>query len=61
LIADNQAEGFYRNLMICYEQLGRRAEALETYNRCRKTLHGVHGVEPSSETKAVYEKLMQQN
>jgi len=61
LEADNQAEGFYRNLMICYEQLGRRAEALETYNRCRKTLHGVHGVEPSSETKAVYEKLMQQN
>lgn len=59
LEADNQAEGFYRHLMICYGQLGRRAEALETYNRCRKTLHGVHGVEPSSETKAVYEKLMQ--
>ena len=61
LDADNQAEGFYRHLMICYEQLGRRAEALETYNRCRKTLHGAHGVEPSSETKAVYDKLVQQH
>jgi LuxR family maltose regulon positive regulatory protein len=61
LEADNQAEGFYRHLMICYGQLGRRAEALETYNRCRKTLHGVHGIEPSSETQAVYEKLMQQH
>lgn len=61
LEADNQAEGFYRHLMICYQQLGRRAEALETYNRCRKALHGVLGVEPSSETKAVYEKLVQQH
>ncbi|HYA20705.1 MAG TPA: BTAD domain-containing putative transcriptional regulator [Burkholderiales bacterium] len=61
LEVDSQAEGFYRHLMICYEQLGRRAEALETYNRCRKTLHGAHGVEPSSETKAVYDKLVQQH
>jgi len=61
LEADNQAEGFYRHLMICYGQLGRRAEALEIYNRCRKTLHGVLGVEPSPETKAVYEKLSQQH
>lgn len=59
LEADNLAEGFYRHLMICYQKLGRRAEAIEVYNRCRKTLSAVLKVEPAPETKAIYEKLLQ--
>ena len=60
LEADNVAEGLYRHLMICYQQLGRQAEAIETYNRCRKTLSAVLKVEPAPETKAIYEKLLEQ-
>lgn len=60
LEADNVAEGLYRHLMICYQQLGRRAEAIETYNRCRKTLSAVLKVEPAPETKAIYERLLHQ-
>jgi ATP/maltotriose-dependent transcriptional regulator MalT/two-component SAPR family response regulator len=57
LEADALAEGFYRHLMICYQKLGCRAEAIETYHRCRKTLTAMLHVEPSPETQAVYEAL----
>jgi LuxR family maltose regulon positive regulatory protein len=59
LEADPLAEGFYRQLMVGYQQLDRRAEAIEAYSRCRKALSGLAGVEPSAETRALYEKLMQ--
>jgi LuxR family maltose regulon positive regulatory protein len=57
LEADALAEGFYRHLMVCYQKLGCRAEAIETYHRCRKTLTTMLHVEPSPETQAVYEAL----
>ncbi|MGH8705545.1 MAG: BTAD domain-containing putative transcriptional regulator, partial [Burkholderiales bacterium] len=56
LEADPVAEGFYRNLMVCYQRLDRRAEAIEAYNRCRKALAALN-VQPSAETRALYEKL----
>lgn len=56
LEADPLAEGFYRHLMLCYQRLERRAEAIEAYNRCRKALAALK-VEPSAETRALYEKL----
>lgn len=59
LEADTTAEGLYRNLMASYAQLGRNAEAAETYERCRKTLHASLGIEPSAETRALYEKILQ--
>ncbi len=59
LEADNVAENLYRHLMLSYSQLGRQADAAETYNRCRKTLAAVLKVEPSAETRALYEKLVQ--
>lgn len=59
LEADNVAENLYRHLMLCYSQLGRQADAAETYNRCRKTLAAVLKVEPSAETRALYEKILQ--
>jgi ATP/maltotriose-dependent transcriptional regulator MalT/DNA-binding SARP family transcriptional activator len=57
LEADALAEGFYRHLMVCYQKLGCRAEAIETYHRCRKALTASLQVEPSPETQAVYESL----
>jgi ATP/maltotriose-dependent transcriptional regulator MalT/DNA-binding SARP family transcriptional activator len=56
LEADPLAEGFYRHLMICYRRLERRAEAIEAFHRCRKALSSLN-VEPSAETRALYEKL----
>ena len=56
LEADPLAEGFYRNLIVCYQRMERRAEAIEAYNRCRKALASLD-VEPSAETRALYERL----
>ena len=58
LEADPFAESFYRSLMLCYQRQERRAEALEAFNRCRKALAGLK-VEPSTETRAVYETVSQ--
>lgn len=59
LKAESLAEELYRRLMLCYQQLGRRAEAVEVYHRCRKTLSMVLGIRPSAQTEAVYESLME--
>jgi ATP/maltotriose-dependent transcriptional regulator MalT/DNA-binding SARP family transcriptional activator len=58
LEADNLAEGSYQKLMLCYRELGRQAEAIEVYKRCRKTLSAVLKIEPSSETTMLYENLL---
>jgi len=50
---DNLAEDLYRQLMLCYRELGRPAEALRTYRRCRELLSVVLGLQPSAETEAV--------
>jgi len=57
LEADSVSESLYRHLMLCYAQLGRHAEAVETYNRCRQTLAAALKTEPSVETKSLYEKV----
>ena len=51
------AEGFYRRLMQTYDQLGRRAEALAVYQRCRQSLLSRLGVSPARETQALYRQL----
>jgi DNA-binding SARP family transcriptional activator len=56
LEADPLAEGLYRNLIVCYQAMKRRAEAIEAFNRCRKALASLR-VEPSAETRALYEAL----
>jgi DNA-binding SARP family transcriptional activator len=58
LEADGLAEGFYRHLIASYEQLGRHAEAVDTYQRCRRTFSAALGVQPSPETTALYQKLV---
>ena len=57
--ADGIAEGLYRSLMQSYAQLGRTADAAETYNRCRRALQGALNVDPSAETRAIYERILQ--
>jgi DNA-binding SARP family transcriptional activator len=54
---DNLAEDLYRNLMLCYRELGRPAEALQVYRRCRELLSVVLGVQPSPETEAMRRSL----
>lgn len=58
LEVDDLAEGFYHRQMICHQKLGQVAEALAVYRRCHRKLSSVIGVEPSSETKAVYRSLL---
>ncbi len=54
---DDVAEDLYQQLMICYRELGQRAEALSIYERCRKTLSRILGIDPSPKTEAIYKSL----
>jgi DNA-binding SARP family transcriptional activator len=56
--ADGLCEAFYRNLMLCYQRRGERAEALATYERLRTVLSTRLKVMPSPETQAVYTTLL---
>ena len=58
LDADDLAEGLYRRLMLCFQHLGRKAEAIEAYHHCSRTLSARLGVKPSDETTAIYDSLM---
>ena len=57
LEVDDVAEGIYRRLILCFEQLGRHAEAIDAYNRCCKTLKSRLDVLPSQETQDLYDKI----
>jgi two-component SAPR family response regulator len=54
---DGLAEEFYRRLLVCHLNLGNNAEAVTIYNRCRHLLRAELGVEPSSETTAVFSSI----
>jgi DNA-binding SARP family transcriptional activator len=54
LDADNLAEELYRRLIVCFQKLDNKAEAVKTYNRCRKLFKEHLDIEPSSETEALY-------
>lgn len=57
LEVDELSEEFYRSLMTCYKESGRMSEAVSVYNRCKKTLFAMLGIEPSPKTEAVYKSL----
>ncbi len=59
LEVDDLSEEFYQHLMLSYQELGRYSEALEVYNRCRRTLSSVHGIEPSHKTENIYSTIRQ--
>jgi DNA-binding SARP family transcriptional activator len=55
---DPLAEEFYRNLMLAYQALSRRAEAIGVYRRCQKILAGTLGISPAPETVSLYQTLL---
>ncbi|MDH3514057.1 MAG: bacterial transcriptional activator domain-containing protein [Gammaproteobacteria bacterium] len=59
LEVDDLAEIFYQRLMVCYQQLGRRSEALAVYRRCRTTLSLILAISPSPATDAIHRRLIQ--
>jgi DNA-binding SARP family transcriptional activator len=60
LDVDELAEELYRHLIMCHQRLGRQAEALSVYRRCKRTLSASLGIEPSSETEAIYRTIRTQ-
>ena len=57
---DELVEEFYQRLIICYQSLGRKTEALSVYERCRKMLAAFMGIAPSAETTAIYKGILQE-
>jgi DNA-binding SARP family transcriptional activator len=57
LEVDDLAEEFYQRLMACYERLGRWAEGLAAYQRCRTALASGLGVALSPDTEALHRAL----
>jgi DNA-binding SARP family transcriptional activator len=49
---DDLAEPYYQRMMVCYQKLGRNAEALFLFERCKKTL-AAYDLEPSPETESL--------
>lgn len=57
LDVDDLAENTYRKLMVCYQKLGRKAEALAVCRRCIDTLSGTLDVEISPETQSLCDEI----
>ena len=55
---DPLAEFFYCRLIVCLREQGRRAEAIETFRRCRQILSVTLGIKPAESTEAVVRELM---
>ena len=54
---DSLCEGLYRQLMVLYQKRGRIPEAMDVYDRCRKTFSALLSANPSAETTAIYESI----
>ena len=57
LEVDRLYEPAYQHLLQLYLQQGRLAEAVATYERCRKTFSSVLGVMPSTRTIEMYKRI----
>jgi len=55
---DPEREELHRRLMRCYVDAGEPARALRQYHFCRTHLLREHGIEPSAETRALFEALV---
>jgi two-component SAPR family response regulator len=55
--ADSLAEEFHRGLIMCHRQLGDHAAAVKAYRRCSELLLKRLGVQPSSKTLALYQRV----
>ncbi|MBL8541329.1 MAG: hypothetical protein JNK68_13285 [Betaproteobacteria bacterium] len=54
---DPLAEEAYQRLMLAQRELGRLADALDIYRRCRETLSHSLGIRPSATTEAILRSL----
>jgi DNA-binding SARP family transcriptional activator len=54
----HSAEAAFRALMRAHAELGDRVRLATTYDRCRRALFEELGVEPSAQTRALYERLV---
>jgi len=59
LAVDDLEEELYQGLMRCDLRLGRCADGVRIYERCRARLQTLLDVEPSPETEALYRRLRQ--
>jgi LuxR family transcriptional regulator, maltose regulon positive regulatory protein len=57
LEVDYLTEELYRRLMKCHHTAGQKGEAIAAYERCKKILRSVLGIEPSSETETLYRTI----
>ena len=55
---DDLSEDFYRALMVCYQKLDRRAEAIAVFRRCQRILSNTLHMEPSAKTKSIFKALV---
>lgn len=58
---DGLAEDCYRNLMRCLARLGRSAEVVDCYSRCKENLLRIAGLAPSAETAELFRRLRSGN
>jgi LuxR family maltose regulon positive regulatory protein len=58
LVVDPLAEGLYRQLMVCFENQDRKAEAMEIFSRCKRALKAGLEVDPSPETRQLFDRLV---
>lgn len=54
---DSLCEGLYRQLMLFHQKRGHASEAVDVYDRCRKTFSALLNANPSAETTAIYESI----
>jgi ATP/maltotriose-dependent transcriptional regulator MalT/DNA-binding SARP family transcriptional activator len=47
-----------RRLMVAYQRLDRKSDAVETYRRCERALKEAFGARPAPETNALYHELL---
>jgi two-component SAPR family response regulator len=59
LEVDDLAEEVYQHLIVGYQRLGRQADAVVIYERCRRRLRDVLGVSPSVETERLHRSLLE--
>lgn len=55
---DGLVEGLYQGLIACYGKLGRGAEALRVYNRCKQLFIQELGIQPSPKTVAILKRYV---
>lgn len=58
---DDLNEEFYLNLMRCQIKLGRIADAIRIYQRCKQTIKETLGIEPSQEVTVLYHSITGKN